>query len=141
MGDPTQQPGQQVLDTLADGVVVADASGCVTLVNLAAGRLLRTQDGVGKHLSDVVLLQDRAGNSWFSCTEPYAGLTTRTALSEQAWYLADGTELLVAATGRSSRCRGCRSRCAPPAPGSASTGGAPTWSPPSPTSFARRSPV
>jgi signal transduction histidine kinase len=97
MGDPTQQPGQQVLDTLADGVVIADASGRVTMVNLAAGRLLRSQDGVGKHLSDVVLLQDRAGNSWYSCTEPYAGLTTRTALSEQAWYLADGTELLVTA--------------------------------------------
>ena len=59
----------------------------------------------------MVLLQDRAGNSWFSCTEPYAGLTTRTALSEQAWYLADGTELLVTAPhpprrGRSSRCSG-----------------------------------
>jgi signal transduction histidine kinase len=45
----------------------------------------------------VVLLQDRAGNSWFACMEPYAGLGTRSALSEQAWYLADGTELLVTA--------------------------------------------
>jgi signal transduction histidine kinase len=97
MAAPTQQPGQDVLDSLADGVVIADASSRVTLMNTTAGRLLRSSDGVGKHLSDVVLLQDRAGNSWFSCTEPYAGLTTRSALSEQAWYLADGTELLVTA--------------------------------------------
>jgi signal transduction histidine kinase len=97
MGAPTQQPGQDILDTLADGVVLADEAGRVTLMNAAAARLLRTGDGVGKHLSDVVLLQDRAGNTWFSCTEPYAGLTTRSALSEQAWYLADGTELLLTA--------------------------------------------
>ena len=90
-------PGNDILDALPDGVVVADDSGCVTLVNAAAARLLRSAEGVGKHLADVVLLQDRAGNSWFSCTAPYAGLTTRSHLSEQAWYLADGTELLVTA--------------------------------------------
>ncbi len=94
----TQQgTATDVLDTLPDGVVVADASGCVTLMNAAASRLLSTRDGVGKSLADVVLLQDRAGNSWFACTQPYAGLATRSHLSEQAWYLADGTELLVTA--------------------------------------------
>jgi signal transduction histidine kinase len=67
------------------------------VVNDAACRLLRLGDAVGKHLSDVVLLQDRAGNSWFGCLEPYAGLSTRSQLTEQAWYLSDGTELLVTA--------------------------------------------
>jgi len=93
MGDAEQQ----VLDALPDGVVIADASGCVTRMNVAAGRLLRVPDGVGRHVSDVVLLQDRAGNSWYACTDPYEGLVTRSRLSEQAWYLSDGTELLVTA--------------------------------------------
>src|ERR687889_16803 len=89
---------QVVLDSLPDGVVVADDSGSVTVMNMAASRLLRVDDGVGKHLSDVVTLQDRAGNSWFDCADPYDGLPTRSRLSEQAWYLSDGTELLL--TGR-----------------------------------------
>ena len=88
---------QGLLDTLPDGVVVADRDGIVTVVNDAACRLLRLGDAVGKHLSDVVLLQDRAGNSWFGCLEPYAGLSTRSQLTEQAWFLSDGTELLVTA--------------------------------------------
>ena len=86
-----------VLDSLPDGVVMADAHGTVTAVNTAAARLLRVPDGVGKQLSDVVLLQDRAGNSWYACTEPYTGLSSRTHLTEQAWFLSDGTELLVTA--------------------------------------------
>src|SRR5690349_10534544 len=86
-----------VLDSLPDGVVMADAHGTVTAVNTAAARLLRVPDGVGKQLSDVVLLQDRAGNSWYACTEPYPGLASRTHLTEQAWFLSDGTELLVTA--------------------------------------------
>jgi signal transduction histidine kinase len=87
----------RLLDDLPDGVVVADADGTVTAVNTAAARLLRLGDGVGKHLADVVPLQDRAGNCWYACTDPYGGLTTRSRLTEQAWYLSDGTELLVTA--------------------------------------------
>ncbi|CAN5549657.1 ATP-binding protein [soil metagenome] len=88
---------QSLLDDLPDGVVVADADGTVSAINSVAARLLRLGDGVGKQLSDVVLLQDRAGNSWFACTDPYTGLATRSGLTEQAWYLSDGTELLVTA--------------------------------------------
>jgi signal transduction histidine kinase len=95
MGEPAEH--QDVLDSLPDGVVVADDAGRVTLINSAAARLLRSGDAVGKHLADVLLLQDRTGNTWFSCTMPYTGLGTRSHLSEQAWYLADGTELLVTA--------------------------------------------
>jgi signal transduction histidine kinase len=85
------------LDALADGVVVADATGCVKVMNAAAAQLLGAGDGTGSHLSEVVALQDRAGNSWYSCMRPYDGLSTRTRLSEQAWYLSDGTELLITA--------------------------------------------
>jgi signal transduction histidine kinase len=91
------EAGTGTLDALADGVVVADETGCVTVMNVAAAELLGTGDGTGKHLSEVVALQDRAGNTWYSCTQPFDGLSTRTRLSEQAWFLSDGTELLVTA--------------------------------------------
>jgi signal transduction histidine kinase len=87
----------ELLDALPDGVVVADAAGTVTRINAAAAKMLGVPDGVGKHLADVVVLQDRAGNDWFSCATPYGGPSLRSALTEQSWYLADGTELLLTA--------------------------------------------
>jgi signal transduction histidine kinase len=86
---------QMVLDALPDGVVVADGSGNVTVMNAAAADLLGRSDGVGKPLADVVALQDQDGNDWYANAAPYDGLNTRTSLSEQAWFLSDGTELLV----------------------------------------------
>jgi signal transduction histidine kinase len=86
-----------LLDLLPDGVVVADANGTVTVVNAVAQQLLGRPDGVGKHLADVVSLQDHGGNDWFTYSAPYTGLGIRTGLTEQAWYLSDGTELLVTA--------------------------------------------
>jgi len=86
-----------LLDALPDGVVVADAQGVVTHVNTAAARLLGVPVGVGKHITDVVVLDDRQGNDWFSTNRPYEGLATRTGLAETAWYLPDGQELLVTA--------------------------------------------
>ncbi|HET6699888.1 MAG TPA: ATP-binding protein [Nocardioidaceae bacterium] len=88
-------PADALLDVLPDGVVVADHTGAVTAVNAAAAKMLRVPDGVGKHLADVVALQDRAGNDWYSCAAPYDGTALRDALPEQSWYLADGTELLL----------------------------------------------
>ena len=93
---------QQLADTLADGVVLADAEGTVTLVSAVAARML---DGpgaapgalVGQPLSTVLRLQDQDGNDWSSTNQPYAGLATRTAVPEQPWLLPDGTEVLVVA--------------------------------------------
>jgi signal transduction histidine kinase len=90
--------GHDIWDTLPDGVVVADEAGVVTVMNAAATRLLRDAAGVGRHLADVVALADRAGNGWYACARPYDGLATRRRLSEQAWYLSDGTELLLTAS-------------------------------------------
>ncbi len=84
-----------LLDALPDGVVLADETGTVTLVNAAGRRLLSAVDPVGQHLADVLSLQDRESNEWFACARPYDGLSTRTSLSEQSWFLADGTELLL----------------------------------------------
>jgi len=62
MGTGTE-PQHDILAVLPDGVVVADEAGVVTFLNDAAARLLGADDSVGKHLADVVTLQDRAGNS------------------------------------------------------------------------------
>ncbi len=94
---PDVGPGQDVLDVLPDGVVIADRNGTVVEMNDAAQRLLGTIDGVGKHVADVVNLQDKSGNDWFSSADPYGGLNTRTLLAEHVWFLPDGTELLVTA--------------------------------------------
>ena len=90
---------RHLLDALPDGVVLADADACVVGVNSAASRMLKISDveALGRHLSDVVALQDKAGKEWFACNRPYTGLPTRTALTEQSWFRADGTELLVTA--------------------------------------------
>jgi len=86
---------QGLLDALPDGAVIADEHGSVTHMNAAAQRMLRVTDGVGKHLSDVVNLQDRSGNDWFACTDPFGGLRIRTGVPEHSWFLPDGTELLL----------------------------------------------
>jgi signal transduction histidine kinase len=84
-------------DELPDGLLVADQSGHVVLVNRAAGRLLRVHrdDVLGKPLSDVLPLQDLDGRSWWDCTDPYGGLPTRTGHPERSLNLPDGRELLV----------------------------------------------
>jgi signal transduction histidine kinase len=94
---PDVGAAREVLDALPDGVVIADHTGTVIEMNDAAERLLRTCDGVGKHIADVVNLQDQSGNDWFSSADPYDGLNTRTVLAEHAWFLPNGTELLATA--------------------------------------------
>ncbi|GAA4713472.1 sensor histidine kinase [Nocardioides conyzicola] len=90
---------QQVVDSLSDGVVLADAAGAVTAVNLVAARWLGVDaaGAVGRPLAEVLGLQDHDGKDWCSVNCPYDGLPTRTAVPEQAWILPDGTEVLVVA--------------------------------------------
>jgi signal transduction histidine kinase len=92
---PTEPSVQVTLDAIPDGVVLADGSGLVTALNAAARAMLDREDGVGKHLTDVVTLQDQAGNDWFSTVDPYAGPRLRSGVPEQSWFLPDGTELLL----------------------------------------------
>jgi signal transduction histidine kinase len=84
-----------MLDAIPDGVVFADGSAVVTVLNAAAEKMLGVRDGVGKHLADVVALQDQAGNDWYSTARLYDGPPMRSGIPEQSWFLADGTELLV----------------------------------------------
>ena len=95
MSHHTEVVEQVALDAIPDGVVFADETGQVTTMNAAARTMLRVSDGVGKHLADVVALQDQAGNDWFSTVNPYDGPRLRSGIPEQSWFLADGTELLL----------------------------------------------
>lgn len=92
------EPDKSAYD-LPDGVVVADASGCVVLLNPAAERLLRmTPDAVlGRELVQVLPLVDEHGRDWWKCTDPWGGLNTRTRQPERALQLPDGRDLLVTA--------------------------------------------
>ena len=68
------------LDEVPAGVVVADETGQVVAVNAAAERLtgLRTDETIGKHIEEALPLYDSVGRRWWSCTDPYGGLATRT---------------------------------------------------------------
>jgi len=72
------------LDDLPDGVVVADGTGTVTAVNAAAERVLgrRADELVGRELREALPLRDTDGNRWWSCTDPWSGLATRTGHRE-----------------------------------------------------------
>ena len=67
-------------EDLPDGVLVADDTGTVVLVNPAAERILgvRTDGAVGRALAEVLPLTDDQGRDWWACSDPYDGLPTRT---------------------------------------------------------------
>ncbi len=87
-------------DELPDGAVVADRTGSVVLLNRAAERLLGTTAGaqLGRPLAEVLPLTDSRGRDWWTCTDPWGGLSSRTRQPEQALQLPDGTSLLVTAS-------------------------------------------
>jgi signal transduction histidine kinase len=95
-------------DDLPDGLVVADETGQVVVVNRAAAALLHlpADEILGKDISDALPLTDLDGRSWWACTDPYGGLPTRTGQPERALLLPDGRELLVTARYVRRRPRG-----------------------------------
>jgi signal transduction histidine kinase len=92
-------PEEHNYDWLPDGVLVADATGCVIHLNKAGERILRTSaaDALGRSFEAVLPLVDTTGRSWWACTRPYEGLATRTGQPERYLLLPDGHELLVTA--------------------------------------------
>jgi signal transduction histidine kinase len=84
-----------LLDALPDGVVIADGSGVVLLVNEPARLMLGDQAKPGSRLEDALLLQDQDAGDWFTQVRPYDGLTIRSGVPEQSWLLPDGSEVLV----------------------------------------------
>ncbi len=84
-------------DDLPDGVLVADATGTVVLLNPAAARVLGAapDSAVGRDFRDVLPLHDDQGRDWWACTDPYDGLATRTRQPERRLVLPSGRGLLV----------------------------------------------
>ncbi|MDP3711896.1 MAG: PAS domain-containing sensor histidine kinase [Mycobacteriales bacterium] len=91
-------------DDLPDGVLVADEAGRVVLVNPVAARLLATpaDSAVGRDYREVLPLLDEQSRDWWSCTDPYAGMASRTRQPERQLQLgsgpAAGRDLLVTAS-------------------------------------------
>jgi signal transduction histidine kinase len=87
-------------DWLPDGLLVADASGVVVVLNQTAGRLIGTTpaEAVGRDYRDVLPLVDDQGRDWWKCTDPYDGLRTRSRQPEVLLTLPSGTDLLVTAS-------------------------------------------
>jgi signal transduction histidine kinase len=99
--------GLVLADDLPDGLVIADQAGRVTVFNRAAARLTGISPGeaIGHDVREVLPLQDAEERCWWTQTQPYGGLTTRTRHPERSLYLPDGTELLVCVGYvRSPRC-------------------------------------
>jgi len=71
-------------DELPDGLVIADHAG------RRSGQPRR-----GADVRQVLPLHDADGRCWWSCADPYHGLSIRTRHPEMPLFLADGTELLV----------------------------------------------
>ena len=84
-------------DDLPDGLVVADHAGRITVFNQAAARLtgIAAPDAMGRDIRQVLPLHDTEGRSWWACTDPYHGLSTRTRHPERPLQLPDGTDFLV----------------------------------------------
>jgi PAS domain S-box-containing protein len=84
-------------DDLPDGLVVADHDGRVTVFNRAASRLtgIAADSAFGRDVRDVLALRDAEDRCWWTQTQPYDGLRTRSRHPERSLYLPDGTELLV----------------------------------------------
>lgn len=87
------------LDDLPDGVVVADASGNVVLVNRAAARIagIDAAGSLGRELSVVLPLTDANGRPWWACVDPIGTLATVTGHPERSLTLPGGREVYVTA--------------------------------------------
>jgi signal transduction histidine kinase len=94
-------------DDIPDGLIVADQGGRITVFNRAAARLtgITPAEAIGQDIRQVLPLQDAEERCWWTQTQPYGGLTTRTRHPERSLFMPDGTELLVCVGYvRSPRC-------------------------------------
>jgi PAS domain S-box-containing protein len=89
-------------DELADGVLVADADGRVVLLNPAAERMLArsADETIGRDFREALPLVDAQGRDWWACTDPYAGLRSRTRQPERLLTLTGAAERDLLVTAR-----------------------------------------
>ncbi len=96
-GQVVASGGLVCADDLPDGMVIADHLGRIVVFNQAATRLtgISGLNALGRDIRQVLPLRDAEGRSWWTCVDPYRGLSTRTRHPELPLYLPDGTEFLV----------------------------------------------
>ena len=94
---PAAVDGMVCADDLPDGLIIADDIGRITVFNRAAARLtgILAASAIGRDIRQVLPLRDGDDRCWWTQTQPYQGLCTRTRHPEHSLYLPDGTELLV----------------------------------------------
>lgn len=87
-------------DELPDGLIVADQTGRVVVLNPAGSRLLRrtADETLGHDYREILPVTDSVGRDWWACTRPYDGLAIRTGQPERRLMLPDERELYVTAT-------------------------------------------
>ncbi len=96
-GQVVASGGLVCADDLPDGLVVADHLGRILVFNQAATRLtgIAGLNALGRDVRQVLPLRDSEDRSWWSCVDPFRGLSTRTRHPELPLYLPDGSEFLV----------------------------------------------
>ena len=122
------------------------ATGPSCYVNRAAGRASPASPPSELVGNDLARRSCRCRTStarWWACTDPYGGLAIRTGQPRAAAVhprrpRGAGHRPLRPRPGRSGRSPGSSSPCATPRPAAAPSAAAPSWSPRSPTSCARR---
>ncbi len=97
--DPAFDVAFPGLDALPDGLVVLGPERTVLVVNEAAVRILGVTSAelVGRPFTEALPLSDAGGRDWWTCSDPYGGLTTRTRQPEVELFLPDGTGVLATA--------------------------------------------
>lgn len=99
MAEPQPSGLQFFANAYPDGIVGADTTGTVTVMNAIAARMLNVtvRDALGMQLADVLRLQDSQGRSWLEVNRPFQAINIQTGIPEQSWLLPDGQEVLVTA--------------------------------------------
>ncbi|WP_257570935.1 ATP-binding protein [Streptomyces sp. NP160] len=90
---------QGLLEELPDGVVVVGADARVQLVNAGAERCtgIPREQLLGQDVRRALPLQDTTGRDWWSMTDPFTGLATRSGHRERLLVLPGEHEVLVTA--------------------------------------------
>jgi signal transduction histidine kinase len=89
--------GLVLADDIPDGLVIADHAGRVAVFNRAAARLTGISPAwaLGRDVVQVLPLLDADDRCWWTATQPYGGLTTRSRHPESCLHLPQGPDLLV----------------------------------------------
>jgi PAS domain S-box-containing protein len=98
-GEPSARWHSDIGDVHPDGLLVADEQGLIVYVNQRASVIIGTPSAemLGQDIRTALPLQENDGRSWWSCTDPWKGLSIRSGHREKLLIIPGGTEVLVTA--------------------------------------------